>query len=227
MNLFVSVCLLVYSAAVSFAFEPGSFFSDGPAKNEIALTFDDGPGPSTEKILDILKRYEIKATFFMEGSQMDIRPAIARKVISEGNEVGSHLYSHPNFYYYKKQDFEKLMSEEIEKTEKTFEKTGFSRTNLIRMPHGYVKPWVKEIAKQKGYVLINWTFGCDWKKMPADELAEVYINKIRPGAIFLMHDGGKNRQALLEALPKIIEEIKKRGYKLVTVSELLELKSQK
>jgi peptidoglycan/xylan/chitin deacetylase (PgdA/CDA1 family) len=95
------------------------------------------------------------------------------------------------------------------------------------MPYGYVRAWVKEVAKEKGYVLVNWSFGCDWKKMNAEQLAQAYIKNIGPGAIFLMHDGGKGREPTVEALPKIIEEIQKRGYKIVPVGEMLGLSSGK
>lgn len=201
------------------------FYSDGPKdKNEVALTFDDGPGLYTEKILDILKRYNIKATFFMEGSQVEFRQAIARKVLTAGHEIGSHLYSHPDFYHYKKPDAKDLFIREIDKSEKILEKVTGKRPKLMRMPNGYVRaPWVKEIAKEKNYILVNWTFGCDWKKMTSKQLADIYIKNICPGCIFLMHDGGKNRQSTAEALPLLIEELQKKGYKIVTVSELLGL----
>ena len=218
----ISTCFV---AAVGAA-EPGSFFASGPRDtNEVSLTFDDGPGNFTPKILEVLKKYGVKATFFMEGDQVEIRQKIAKMVVDDGHEVFGHSYSHPDFYHYKKDDYRQLLSQEIDKAGKIIEKITGIRPIAMRMPYGYVKKqWVKDVAKEKGYILINWTFGCDWKKMSGDELAAAYIKNIGPGAIFLMHDGGKGRAPTVEALPKIIEEIQKRGYKIVPAGEMLKLK---
>ncbi len=212
---------ILCAGMVLWAADPGCFFSHGPKdKNEIVLTFDDGPGPSTEKILDILKRYQVKATFFMEGSQVAARPQIARKVAEAGHEIGGHSYSHVNFYQSVNGDKEALLTKEIEKTAHLISNITGTPQHLMRMPHGYVRSWVKDVAKKENLVLVNWTFGCDWKKYAPDELARVYIENIKPGAVFLMHDGGGNRKSTVEALPAIIEEIQKRGYKLVTAGEM-------
>jgi peptidoglycan/xylan/chitin deacetylase (PgdA/CDA1 family) len=207
------------------ATDAGQFFCNGPKDvKAVALTFDDGPGTYTEKILEVLKKHGAKATFFMEGSQVDLRPAIAQKVRADGHEIGSHLYSHPNFYTYREeQNPTALLVKEMDSADKAQQKAISQHPLLLRIPHGYVRNWVKAIAKEKNYILVNWTFGCDWKKMSSKDLADAYIKHIQPGAIFLMHDGGRNRQATTDALPVIIEELQKRGYKTVTVSELLKL----
>jgi len=212
-------------APAVFGAEPGSFFTNGPRnKKELALTFDDGPGNYTPKVLEVLKKYNVKATFFMEGDQVEFRQKIAKMVFDDGHEVYSHSYSHPNFYFYKKDDYRQQLSKEIDKAEKLIQGVTGKKPNVMRMPYGYVRGWVKEVAKEKGYVLVNWTFGCDWKKMTAEQLAAEYIKNIGSGAIFLMHDGGKGRQPTVDALAKIIEEIQKRGYKIVPVGEMLGLK---
>jgi len=221
----VSTLLL---AASAMAAEPGSFFANGPRdKKTMSLTFDDGPGNLTPRVLEVLKKYNVKATFFMEGDQVEFRGKIAKMVFDDGHEVGSHSYSHPNFYFYKKDDYRQQLSKELDKAGKLIEGVSGKRPDILRMPYGYVRGWVKEVAREKGYVLVNWTFGCDWKKMTAEELSQAYIKNIGPGAIFLMHDGGKGRQPTVDALPKIIEEIQKRGYKLVPVGELLGLNAGK
>jgi peptidoglycan/xylan/chitin deacetylase (PgdA/CDA1 family) len=164
----------------------------------------------------------------MEGDQVEFRKKIAKMVFDAGHEVGGHSYSHPNFYFYKKDDYRQFLSSEIDKAGKLIEGATGKKPHIMRMPYGYSKKdWVKEVAKEKGYVLVNWTFGCDWKKMSGDELAKAYIKNIGSGAIFLMHDGGKGRGPTVEALPKIIEEIQKRGYKLVTIGEMLGLNDTK
>ena len=199
----------------------GLFFGQGSAaKKEVALTFDDGPGAMTEEVLDVLKRYNVRATFFMEASQIDIRPAIAKKVLDAGQEIGTHTYSHPNFWVYKKDDKADVLRRELDKAEKSMEKVLKMKPELLRMPYGFVRPWVREVAKEKNYKIISWTFGCDWRKMTKDELVAQYLKHLTPGAIFLMHDGGGKHKKTAEALPEIIEAIQKKGYKIVTVSEM-------
>ncbi|MHB9155860.1 MAG: polysaccharide deacetylase family protein [Endomicrobiales bacterium] len=218
---------MMFVPAAAYANDPGLFYSNGPrGKKAVALTFDDGPGTPTREVLAVLKRYQVKATFFMEGSQVDLRPAVAAEVLADGHEIGSHLYSHPDFYHYKKPDAGELLAREMDKSAGAIEKATGKRPYLLRMPHGYAKPWVKETARQKGYVLVNWTFGCDWKKMDSPALARAYVKAIKPGAIFLMHDGGRSRPRTLAALPVLIEELKKQGYEIVTVRKLLELEGR-
>ena len=219
----LSVCILPANCE-----QDGLFFGSGPTdKKEVALTFDDGPGARTEKILEALQHYNVRATFFMEASQIDIRPAIAKKVLEAGEEIGTHTYSHPNFWVYKKDDKADVLRNELEKAEKAMEKVLNLKPELLRMPYGFVRPWVRDVAKEKNYRIISWTFGCDWKKLTKDELVSRYLKHLSPGAIFLMHDGGGRRRQTAEALPEIIEGIQKRGYKIVTISEMFGFEDQK
>lgn len=215
--------IIITFISISYSVEFGSFFAECPDKSKryISLTFDDGPGASTEKILEILKTYNIKATFFMQGLQIYLHPEIAKKVFQDGHEIGSHTWSHYNFYKYHGSDYTKLLMNDIEKTEEIFQKYFKFKPILLRMPHGYVKKWVRDIAKEKEYILINWSFGCDWKNIKKEDMLNHYIDNIKPGAIFLFHDGGKNREKTIYILPSLIKEIKKRGYEIVTVGEMI------
>jgi peptidoglycan/xylan/chitin deacetylase (PgdA/CDA1 family) len=160
----------------------------------------------------------------MIGELITLRPAIVEKIKTAGHELGVHTYTHPDFWHYKGSDYQEFLEKEVDKTEKAFTKVVGVRPYLFRMPYGYVKPWVKEIARQKKYYLINWTFGCDWTSISSDVMYQSYAKHIKPGAIFLLHDGGNHRQKTLEVVPRLIEEIEKRGYKIVPVGELLKLK---
>lgn len=221
-NVFLAGCLGGLLAVSGSASDQCAFFAAGPkGAQAVSLSFDDGPGPHTEAILSVLANYQVKATFFMEGSQVEARGPLAKKVFDAGHEAGIHLYSHPDFYHYKKNDAPQVMERELVKTEQLVEKSSGKKPRLLRMPHGYMKPWSREIAGAHGYTMVNWTFGCDWKKMSGEELAAAYIKNIKPGAILLMHDGGKYRGTTVEALPRVIEEIRKKGLKIVTVGELL------
>lgn len=220
---------LFLAAGMVFANEPGVFYTNGPRDGKaIALTFDDGPGPWTERILAVLKENNVKATFFMEGDVLEFRQHIGREVKDGGHEIGSHLYSHLNFYQYEKNhtDFREKMIEEIDKTAMIIEKATGERPRLLRMPNGFSKRWARDTAREKGYVMVNWTFGADWSKMSAIEMTEAYKKALTPGAILLMHDGGKNRSRTLETLGALIAEARQQGYEMVTVSELLGLKGE-
>ncbi|MCX5781910.1 MAG: polysaccharide deacetylase family protein [Elusimicrobia bacterium] len=223
-NSFRTFCLffsIIFLSIPLNSSENNIFYGKGSAgKKLVALTFDDGPGLYTEPILEILAKYNIKATFFMEASQIEKRPLIARKVLEGGFEIGSHSYSHPNFWKYEKEDKKEILAREIEKAEQTIEKILKFKPVLLRMPYGFVRQWVKDAAREKNYKIISWTFGCDWKKMSKEEMVQQYLKHLMPGAIFLMHDGGGKHETTVESLPEIIEGIQKQGYKIVNISEM-------
>jgi len=201
------------------------FYTSGPTDEKLlALTFDDGPGKYTEVILDILAKNNVRATFFLEGSQAEYQPERVKKIFLAGQEIGIHTYSHPNFYTYKKSDFRQFLDREIKKSVNIVENITGQKIRLLRMPYGYWRDWVGEVVRENGLIGVNWTFGCDWKNIPAPELVKEYCRHIAPGAIFLMHDGGKDRSRTAAALPEIISEIRRRGYRIVPVGEMLGIK---
>ncbi|MBI3291822.1 MAG: polysaccharide deacetylase family protein [Elusimicrobia bacterium] len=213
---FVSVCSAVFAVAETLPVweaRPGNFYGNGPSDQKfITLTFDDGPGKETPRILEILARYQIHATFFMEGSQVDRYPEIAKQVVTAGHEVGNHSYTHVNFYRYKKPDARTRLREELQKAAAAIQRATGVQPVLLRMPHGYFRSWVREVARAEGYTVVHWSFGCDWKPMSAETMAQAYIVHARPGAIFLFHDGGKTRQRTVEALPVIFDTLQRAGY---------------
>lgn len=220
------VFCLVAGLARAAELVPGKFYTDGrPSRKTIALSFDDGPGPNTRKVLDLLDRYKIKATFFMNGDQVRIRPQVAREVMSRGQEIGDHTWSHLNFYAYQKKNGVEMTKEkvrdEIKKSRDIIAKTTGKAPAICRMPNGYNRPWLGAIAKEYGYSLVNWTFGEDWTKIPVDQMTKDYVRHVRPGTILLFHDGGAHREKTLQVLPAVIEEARKRGLDFVTVSEIL------
>ncbi|MCX5778370.1 MAG: polysaccharide deacetylase family protein [Elusimicrobia bacterium] len=216
------VVMAVCCSVCAIAFGKPAFYAQGSGdKKIVALSFDDGPGPYTARVLAILKEHAVQATFFMEGQQAQSRPQFVAAVKDGGHEIGNHTYSHINYYAYKKQDKEQVLTREILQAEQAIMRTTGVKPHLLRMPNGYSKGWARELVAQQGYEMVNWSFGCDWKKIPAAELYAVYAKNIHPGAIFLMHDGGKNRQTTVDMLPKLIDEIKRQGYDIVTVGQLL------
>lgn len=211
---------------------PGIFWFESvvhtiPTKEKIvALTFDDGPHPTfTPKILDILDKYHIKATFFMIGKRMEQYPEIVEDVVSRGHIIGNHTYTHPNNI---KADTQTQIIRELEQCEQVIEKMTGRRTHIFRPPKGLVNGTVFMIAEEEGYKTILWTVSADHRDTPTPQLmAERVLKHIRPGSIILAHDGTFcTRWKDVAATPIIIESLLKQGYRFVTVPELLEAGSK-
>lgn len=179
-----------------------------------ALTFDDGPWPIyTRQILRILKENDVKATFFMVGSVVREYPKIAREVQAAGHAIGNHSWSHTAR--------PRNPVAEIQRTDVALREIGV-RNTMFRPPYGMLKNGMaRQALKEKQAVFIWSADSNDWKKPGARRIANSILNQATPGGIALMHDGGGAREGTVAALPRIISELKERGYKLVTVPELL------
>lgn len=182
------------------------------------LTFDDGPGNYTDKILDILKEYNIKATFFVVGDYVKQRQTTLKRIIIEGHSIGNHTTSkHYNFYHItkkKKLEFcKELLIKEVKETEKAITETVGTKPTYLRMPYGFYRRWMNDILKKLNYKVINWTFGYDWYDVSEEEMFKKYCKAVKPGSIFLFHDGGKNREKTLSVLKKFIQYSVLKGYK--------------
>ena len=188
------------------------------------MTFDDGPKPKIlDKILDTLKKENVKATFFIVGSNVKLHPQYVSKYLQLGHEIGNHTYSHRNYYQLKEkksmEEIEKILSQELDGCEAAIKDVAGIKPFFMRMPNGYNSPMVKKVAKEKKYVVVNWTFGCDWHGYTKDELVKKYLRSVEPGAIFLFHE----KKVTAASLPEIIRGIKKKGYEIVPLREILGL----
>lgn len=185
----------------------------------IALTFDDGPWPETPKVLTVLREFNVKATFFILGQNLPLYPDIIKQVVQEGHAVGNHTWTHS----YPKMEPQKAKAE-IENTSAKLQLMTGLKTRLFRPPGGILDNGVADYARSKNYAIIMWSLDTkDFQKPTATVLANRVLNQARPGDIVLMHDGGGNRSQTIESLKIIIPELQKRGYRFVTVSELLNL----
>jgi peptidoglycan/xylan/chitin deacetylase (PgdA/CDA1 family) len=185
----------------------------------IALTFDDGPWPETPKVLTVLREFNVKATFFILGRNLPLYPDIIKQVVQEGHAVGNHTWTHS----YPKMEPQKAKAE-IENTSARLQLMTGLKTRLFRPPGGILNNGVADYARSKNYAIIMWSIDTkDYQKPTATLLANRVLNQARPGDIVLMHDGGGNRSQTIEALKIIIPELQKRGYRFVTVPELLSL----
>ncbi len=181
----------------------------------VALTFDDGPSKYTDKILNILKKYDACATFFVIGNKVDFYDETLTKMLKNGNEIGNHSYSHKWLNRLSKEEFE----EEITKTQTEVQKaTGFT-PKLFRPTYG---GYTNKLKSYTDLTFVLWDVdSSDWKVKNKDKIINNIIPNVKDGSIILMHD---NHEYAVNALEDVIKKLQEKGYKFVTVSELLELK---
>lgn len=184
-----------------------------PDSKMIALTFDDGPSKYTEEILNILKKNDCNATFFVLGNKVSIYSDLLIESINNGNEIGNHSYNHKWMIKLNEKDLEN----QISKTQDIIkEYTGYT-PKLIRPTYGSLNDRIKKISSLD---IVLWNVDTlDWKYKNPNKIVENATKKLKDGNIILMHDTHKQT---LEALPKILEIIQKKGYTCVTISELKE-----
>ncbi len=193
--------------------------TDPPTVGKIALTFDDGPDSKyTPKVLEILRQNGIKATFFVVGERVKRYPEIIREEIMEGHEIGNHTLSHPNLPKY---NCERIRAE-IEGCEDTLRRLGAPKPRYFRPPKGAINGQAFEVARGKGYQVILWSVAVENRAVSSlEEMRKRVVEGIGEGGVILAHDGGLDRTMTIRALPGIIKKLKERGFKFVTLSELL------
>ncbi len=201
----------------------GTFFIAGSEQEKkTALSFDDGPSSDyTPLILDILKEYDIKATFFLLGKQVEKHPELVQRIAREGHSIGNHSHSHRNFT---RLDWETVRKQEIERTGKLIEGLTGQSPELVRPPYGKITEEQIILLSELGYKVINWSVDTkDWREdnnHPGMLLTRTRL-KVHPGAIILMHDGGGDRSHTVEFLPELIKMLQNKGYDLTTVDDML------
>lgn len=194
-----------------------------PQQKVIALTFDDGPWPeSTGKVLDILKKNQIKGTFFLIGQNVKNYPGLVKREIAEGHVIGNHTWHH--WYQFLNPQ---AAAYEIDHTaDLIYQVTGI-KTNLFRPPGGIMHNGVASYARNSKYAIIRWSSdSVDYSRPAVPKLINNVFRRAKPGGIVLMHDGGGNRSKTVQALPEIIANFRKQGYRFVTIPELLEMQDK-
>ena len=223
---FVLICLLLLCFILSgtgvYASEADDIviYNNKNSSMKIALTFDDGPHPSqTLKILDILDKYGIKATFFAVGINVDNYGESLKEVARRGHEIGNHTNTHKRVT---KLDYDSLKNEFIDCESKIRKLCNYD-TKLLRPPEGMIDAGVKDIARELGYKVILWDIDTrDWAKTPPRNIADHVVSKVSSGDIILMHDYIGKNSPTAEALELFIPKLLDMGYKFVVVSELIE-----
>lgn len=195
----------------------------GPTdQRSVALTFDDGPSASTLDILDLLDKHGAKATFFQCGVHVERWPETARQVVARGHEIGNHTYSHPNLAF-KARSF---MRAEIERTQAVIEHSAGVTPRWFRAPYGVRWPGLGAVQRELSLDGAMWSIlGQDWRLQGKSVAARV-SKKVSNGAIVCLHDGRELAAApditsTIEAVMILLPVLKDRGYRLVTISELL------
>lgn len=202
----------------------------GQKKGLVALTFDDGPdGRWTPKILDILKKKNAPATFFVIGQNMQKRPDLVQREVAEGHNVGGHSWTHPNIA----ETPLPQVQVELNATQRLFEVLTGRSMRLFRPPFfGDAEPSTPHevaplvIAQTLGYMTVGLRIDPDdWQKPTPQQIIDRTLDRLdnpgnRPGQVVLLHDAGGDRSRTVAALPTLIDEIRARGYRLVTIGEL-------
>lgn len=193
----------------------------------IAITFDDGPSTnrpsSTERILDTLEKYGVKATFFVQGINLtwpdfkERNTAIVKREAELGMQIGNHSYDHPNF--------DKMgssgINEQLDKAADLIEEASGVRPHIVRTPYGAQKQSTLDAID---YPIILWNIDTlDWDTKDAQKTYNEIMNKVKGGSIILMHD---LYQATADAVEMVVPALIERGYKLVTIDELFEAYGQ-
>jgi peptidoglycan/xylan/chitin deacetylase (PgdA/CDA1 family) len=234
LNKIFAISTIVFSVVLSSAgkvhadkisdyeFEKGQghlFVSNRSAKKCIALTFDDGPHPVfTPKILDILGKYNAKATFFMIGQNAKRYEDIVKDVHRKGHEIGNHTYTHPDLRKISASQF----LDEIEKTGNVIENITGQVPKLFRPPGGYLNNDIVNLLDQKTGIAVLWSWRQDtrdWECPTSDCIVASVIKNLKDGDIILFHDFNSKNSPTPEALEKILSELSGKGYRFVTVSE--------
>lgn len=185
----------------------------------VALTFDISWGTETPpKVLGLLKKENVKCTFFLSGPWVKKYPELARRISEDGHEIASHGHRHINLSPLPPGE----IRTEISRAHETIEEVTGKTPKLIRTPNGDYNAKVLKVAKDMGYTVIQWDVdSLDWKNPGVNTIIARVLKNVRPGSIVLLHASDTCQQTHL-ALPAIIQGLKEKGYRMVTVSELLQ-----
>ena len=206
----------------------GTIYHVPSSEKVVALTFDDGPSPKwTPEILDVLKAKQAKATFFMLGEHVEEYPEVARRVAAEGHEIGNHTYDHHTLIYYKTPELEK----ELNDAQAAIYKATGVTTKYFRPPKAWLTDNEKKDIKRMGYEVILWSLNSkDWVTFDDRFIVKYLLHYVQPGDILLFHDSGGvfkteggNRKETVKAVSRLIDKLRGRGYRFVTISELMKL----
>jgi len=196
----------------------------------VALTFDDGPYPPyTANLLDILKEYDVPATFFIIGRNAEKHPEMIKRIIEEGHQLGNHTYNHVDLLKAERPD----IIREIEMAGQVLRTITGQIPQIVRPPHGFRDPVVFEVLNERNMKVVEWSvMSRDWTNPGVDVIVERTVSKVKNGSVILLHDGDgvaatASRAQTVEAVRHIIRELHAKGFTFVTVNEILARQEEK
>jgi peptidoglycan-N-acetylglucosamine deacetylase len=211
--------------APAWAASPVTISSGSSSKHAVAITFDDGPSPRyTPQILALLKQYHARATFFVLGCKIEKYPGVVKAELAGGHELGNHTYSHPRLLKTDQADRE----QELERTRLDLDLIGCPKNfKVMRPPYSEYDKRLVSYLDHTDRELILWSVDSgDWRGLAAPAIIKNVLSKVKNGSIIIFHDSDEYSQAdrhpTVEALKTILPALQKAGYRMVTVSELLD-----
>jgi peptidoglycan/xylan/chitin deacetylase (PgdA/CDA1 family) len=181
----------------------------------IALTFDDGPGRLTARILDIVEKYNVRVTFCVVGRNIKGREALLKRAVENDNEIIGHSWNHQNMNGITAAEIKKQITD----THEAIEAAVGEMPAIFRPPYGRANGKVRNAAKELGFSLITWSVDTrDWERITADEIVQNILKTVKDGSLILCHE---LHESTVEAIDLVIPILIEQGYQFVTVSELL------
>ena len=188
----------------------------------IALTFDDGPDTRfTPQVLDVLKQYDVRATFFCVGEKAEANPGLIKRIQNEGHLIGNHSYSHRAIFPLFTQ---RKMIAELEHTRLILEKLSGEKIRFFRPPFGVTNPTVGSVIRELDYIPVGWSIrSFDTKGEPVDKVLDRIIKQITPGAVILLHDRMPDCAVLTT---RLLDYLQANQYKAIRIDDLFEPKKR-
>lgn len=201
-----------------------------PGSKKLALTYDDGPNdPHTLRLLEVLAKHDVHATFFLIGRYVQKRPDIARAIAQAGHAIGNHTFTHPNLIFASAQQ----TKSQLQQCQQAMSDATGETPRLFRPPFGGRRPGTLQIARSLHLEPVMWNItGYDWKGKPAEYIEQKVQAHIRGGDVILLHDGshaafGADRSQTIIATDRLISTYKSQGYEFVTTPEMMQHSAQR
>ncbi|WP_417901881.1 peptidoglycan-N-acetylglucosamine deacetylase [Bacillus toyonensis] len=199
---------------------------NGKERKVAYLTFDDGPDlVFTPKILDKLKQHNVKATFFLLGENAEKFPNVVKRIANEGHVIGNHTYSHPNLAKVNEAEYHN----QIIKTEEILNRLAGYAPKFIRPPYGEILENQLKWATEQNFMIVQWSVDTvDWKGVSADTITNNVLGNSFPGSVILQHSTpGGHLQGSVDALDKIIPQLKTKGARFVTLPSMFQTSKER